>query len=1642
MKNVPPFQGANRLSFCAVALLMFFGHERFAQAARIDQQPHSTNVLAGSNATFTVVASGTAPLRYRWQFNGTSLAIGGRISGATNSTLTITSVVSNDAGGYRVVVSNSVSSVTSSVATLTVLLPPGITPPANQTTYVGGSATFSVAATGTAPLNYRWFFGGAPLLDGSQISGSTTATLNIANVQAANFGNYQVVVTNNFGAVTSMVATLNATNRVLYVNLNNSNPAPPYTDWNTAATNIQEAVDAAFSGDQILVTNGTYPYGATANCVVVTNAISISSVSGAAQTIIDGGGTKRCVYLAGGATLTGLTLTNGATSGSGGGVYCESTGEIIANCVLIGNQTTTAYANGGGANGGTLSNCVVVGNVAFNVGGGANGSTVIQSLILSNAAPWGGGVNGCTLTNCVLQGNSANDIYTGGGGGANGSSLYNCLLAENSSDYYGGGALQSTLINCTVVGNSTAYSGGGVNSCTLTNSIVYYNSSMFTDIDGNYSGGSLSYCCTTPLWDPSNVNSNISSAPLFADFAHGNYRLYPGSPCIDAGNNAVVPASVDLDGNSRIVNGTVDLGAYEFQNSPFIEVQPTNQTAPFGLPSLSFSVVAVGPGTLTYQWLFNGTNIGGATNSTLTLNFLQYSNAGTYSVVVTNGFGATLSSNAVLTVVPPTPPSFVSQPTNQIVPAGTNVILTALATGAPAPAYQWYFNGVALTDDSHYTGTTGTNLQVSGVQTGDTGNYFVIATNIGGAATSLVATVTVLIPPALVLQPVSQTLPQGSTVTFTAAVSGGAPLNYQWFFNGTPLTDGGQFNGTATTNLTISNLQFTNNGNCVLLVTNPVGSAISTTAVLTVLSPPAMTLQPSGLNVLLGSNASFSAVAVGTAPLSYQWYLNGAPLMSDGGRVSGATTTNLNNANVQTNDAGAYQLVVTNNYGAATSAVAVLSVQLPVAITNQPANQLVLAGSNATFTVGATGFMPPGYLWYSNGVALTNGGRISGASSATLTIAGVQTNDSGAGYQVIVTNLYGSATSSLATLTVYARVQITAQPSSQAVLLGSNATFTITAVGSVSGCQWLFNGTPLSDGNRISGSATPMLTVSNVQSSDAGGYAAVVTNPLSSATSRTASLTPQSVLVPSVRYVASTCTNPLPPYLDWTTAAMNIQDAIDASVAGDSVIVSNGIYSVGGRAVYGAATNRVTIDRAVTVQSFSGPSATVIKGDYTSPTHSGPNTRCAYLTNGAALVGFTLTNGGTVYSTNTVFEASGGGIWCEPFGGVVSNCVLVGNIAAQFGGGAFRGTLFNCLLTNNFASQGAGAGSNVLFNCTLANNFASYQNLNSGGGAYVCTLSNCLLVANSCNGGGGGAFSSTLMNCVLSNNIANYGGGVCAGVANNSLLSSNRASVYGGGAYSSALNNCLLRNNLTRNAGGGAYNSVLLGCTVVSNSVADGGGIWGGVATNCIIYYNAGDNIENTKLLAYTCSFPLGSVTNPPLFVNLAGGDYHLQSNSPCINSGCNAAVTVTNDFDGNPRIVGGTVDIGAYEFQSPSSVISYAYLQQYGLPTDGSVDFTNLDGTSFNIYQDWIAGLNPTNPASVLMMLPPLANNNPSGVTVVWQSVNTRTYFLQRATNLAAPPAFSVLRSNIVGQAATTSYTDTTATNGGPYFYRAGVQW
>jgi hypothetical protein len=346
----------------------------------------------------------------------------------------------------------------------------------------------------------------------------------------------------------------------------------------------------------------------------------------------------------------------------------------------------------------------------------------------------------------------------------------------------------------------------------------------------------------------------------------------------------------------------------------------------------------------------------------------------------------------------------------------------------------------------------------------------------------------------------------------------------------------------------------------------------------------------------------------------------------------------------------------------------------------------------------------------------------------------------------------------------------------------------------------------------------------------------------------------------------------------------------------------------------------------------------------------------------------------------------------------------------------------------------------------------------SGGGAYGSTLINCTLQGNSADSGGGVSYSGSgwLNGCTLTGNWAYFsGGGFYAPVfdvvpASTNCVFSGNWSGSGGGAYNGTWINCIINGNWATNNGGGAFGCYLYNCTVCLNSATNqGGGSWGSVIVNSIIYYNTaavGPNVENSSG-ANNCTWPdlnlegsTGDITNEPLLVNLATGDFHLQSNSPCINAGLNN-IASASDFDGNLRIAGGTVDIGAYEYQLPVSMISYAWLDQYGLPITTNIDTSDSDGTGMNNWQKWIAGLNPTNPASVLAMLPVANTNDSGGITVSWDSVNNRLYFLQSSTNLAAQPVFSTIQSGIAGQAGTTSFTDTTATNGGPYFYRVGVQ-
>jgi M6 family metalloprotease-like protein len=191
--------------------------------------------------------------------------------------------------------------------------------------------------------------------------------------------------------------------------------------------------------------------------------------------------------------------------------------------------------------------------------------------------------------------------------------------------------------------------------------------------------------------------------------------------------------------------------------------------------------------------------------------------------------------------------------------------------------------------------------------------------------------------------------------------------------------------------------------------------------------------------------------------------------------------------------------------------------------------------------------------------------------------------------------------------------------------------------------------------------------------------------------------------------------------VSWPTAKATIQAAVDAAVAGDAVAVSNGVYASGGRAVHGAMTNRVAIDRAIAVRSVNGPAVTVIQG--AGPSGDGA-VRCAHVGTNAVLSGFTLTQGATRTSGDVAFERSGGGAWIDG-SGIVSNCILTGN-AAYDGGGAYGGTLDNCALSGNSASHaGGGAYGAALNGCTVAGNSAA-----DGGGSYGGTHNNCIVYFN------------------------------------------------------------------------------------------------------------------------------------------------------------------------------------------------------------------------------------------------------------------------------------------------------------------------
>jgi hypothetical protein len=178
---------------------------------------------------------------------------------------------------------------------------------------------------------------------------------------------------------------------------------------------------------------------------------------------------------------------------------------------------------------------------------------------------------------------------------------------------------------------------------------------------------------------------------------------------------------------------------------------------------------------------------------------------------------------------------------------------------------------------------------------------------------------------------------------------------------------------------------------------------------------PTIITQPQSQTVNPGANVTFSVTAAGVAPLAYQWCFNA-------GNIAGATASSYTKNNVQTTNAGSYSVVVTNAMGSVTSAAALLALNVPPTITNQPQSQTVIAGQSVTFSVGAAGTAPLSYQWR------FNAGKISGATASSYTKNNVQTTSAGR-YSVVVTNVCGSTNSADAVLTVLLPPKILIAPS-------------------------------------------------------------------------------------------------------------------------------------------------------------------------------------------------------------------------------------------------------------------------------------------------------------------------------------------------------------------------------------------------------------------------------------------------------------------------------------------------------------------------------------------------------------------------------------------------------------------------------------
>ncbi|NQW29201.1 MAG: immunoglobulin domain-containing protein [Ignavibacteria bacterium] len=516
-------------------------------------------------------------------------------------------------------------------------------------------------------------------------------------------------------------------------------------------------------------------------------------------------------------------------------------------------------------------------------------------------------------------------------------------------------------------------------------------------------------------WRTTSARDNNSAAVAATFYGSGDLNLLNIIPALWGSGSILAIVPKDIDGETRT---KPYMGADEVRPSIRFVQQPVSRYACLGE---SFNLIAIAEvtvgATVTYQWFKDGVELTGQTGAILSFGGVGYQAAGVFTCLVKASDGTNnvqlMSDAASIIVVHST--TIIVCPASKPVASGSTVILEmeAEAIGGPSnfnPTYQWkkrYWSPTSVayldsnvTDNGRITGSNSNRLTIREIGRVDTlDQYVCVVTGYCGSATTKSAR---LFIPTIAASNNTPNVCLGGVVQIEcSAIPGvvpGATVSYQWQKNGVNVSDDANTTGSMTKVLTIGNASAAANGDYTCVAKYGVdGDPIpSNTITVTLSNPVAITGQPDGDTLCVGSELKITVTASGSNT-SYQW-------MKGTTSIPGAIANVFTVASATANDAGTYSVVVTNSCGGVTSGTVDVFVNTKPEITTEPTNAAVTEGNEIKFSVVASGTATLTYQWYKNDTS------IAGATTATYTIASAVGSDTGS-YRCIVTNGCGSDTS-------------------------------------------------------------------------------------------------------------------------------------------------------------------------------------------------------------------------------------------------------------------------------------------------------------------------------------------------------------------------------------------------------------------------------------------------------------------------------------------------------------------------------------------------------------------------------------------------------------------------------------------------------